>query len=571
MNRSPKAAILAAALWAAPLYPALAQSSPGWTYGQVPTTAQWNAEWASKQDYLGAAPLLVTGGTMTGPLVTAAPTTSSAGFNLAPGTAPTSPNNGDLWVTAAGIFIRINGSTYQISTGGAVINPGSANEIAYYSGTSTISGISAVNNAVLVTNGSGAPSESTTLPSGIAAANMSLTTPSLGVAAGTSLALGGATIGTNALAIAGTESIASAAASALAVGPNGATNPVLNVDGSIASSATGLGIQGRAAGSAVALFAISSATNETISLNAKGSGTVNIGNASTGGVQIGQGGGGINFFGPYTLSSIGTGTCANGLGITSGGTLITDACPGAASSVQPGTTTITGTCSSGQVLYDNAGVLSCVTVAQGTGITLSGTANLNIALSTITGPGVLGSKTNGAGQAVTTVQTPVLLETLTPSGSASFASSVSWAGYSSIKLRLVNLTFSTALNLIALVHSGGAYQATAYSGGVTYTQANSGSTGAFGTTTASLTTGIYVTTTGLSSSAFQVGGDIELLNITGSQYKQVTGRMTANNGTSAAYVVWPAAAWTGSGTVDGIQFNTSTGTVSGLIEIWGIP
>lgn len=88
-----------------------AQTSPNFTYGQVPTTAQWNALFTGKQDYLGAAPLLSTGGTMTGPLITIPSVAAAAGFNIAPGAAPSSPNNGDMWVTSAGLFVRINGTT----------------------------------------------------------------------------------------------------------------------------------------------------------------------------------------------------------------------------------------------------------------------------------------------------------------------------------------------------------------------------------------------------------------------------------------------------------------------------
>jgi hypothetical protein len=101
----------AAGLWLAFALPAFAQSSPSWTYGYVPTTAQWNSEWASKQDFLGAPPLLITGGTMTGPIVTAASATTGAGLNIPPGAAPTSPNNGDFWSTSIGFYGRVNGVT----------------------------------------------------------------------------------------------------------------------------------------------------------------------------------------------------------------------------------------------------------------------------------------------------------------------------------------------------------------------------------------------------------------------------------------------------------------------------
>ena len=44
-------------------------------------------------------------------LNTAASTTAQSGFRLPHGTAPTSPVNGDMWTTTAGLFLRTNGST----------------------------------------------------------------------------------------------------------------------------------------------------------------------------------------------------------------------------------------------------------------------------------------------------------------------------------------------------------------------------------------------------------------------------------------------------------------------------
>ncbi|SHM07063.1 hypothetical protein SAMN05444159_7592 [Bradyrhizobium lablabi] len=100
---------LAAALCATP---ALAQTSPNLTFGQVLTPAQWNSILAGKQDVLSYNPLNVAGGVMLGRLVTVAPPFgTTAGFNLAPGTTPPSPVNGDMWVTAAGIFAQVNGVT----------------------------------------------------------------------------------------------------------------------------------------------------------------------------------------------------------------------------------------------------------------------------------------------------------------------------------------------------------------------------------------------------------------------------------------------------------------------------
>ena len=45
----------------------------------------------------------------------AASTTSWASVNIAPGVAPTSPSNGDLWTTSAGIFARVNGRSSRLN------------------------------------------------------------------------------------------------------------------------------------------------------------------------------------------------------------------------------------------------------------------------------------------------------------------------------------------------------------------------------------------------------------------------------------------------------------------------
>jgi hypothetical protein len=83
------------------------------------------------------------GGTMTGELITAASTTGSAGFNIPPGTAPTSPVNGDLWATSSGIYARVNGATVgPFNTGVGTVNaPSASGNVAYYaSGSAAVSG-----------------------------------------------------------------------------------------------------------------------------------------------------------------------------------------------------------------------------------------------------------------------------------------------------------------------------------------------------------------------------------------------------------------------------------------------
>ena len=65
-------------------------------------------------------------------------------------------------------------------------------------------------------------------------------------------------------------------ANGLVVGANGTTNPVLKIDASAASVATGISIAGAASGSGVTLAAIGG-TNEALNLSGKGTGGVNVG------------------------------------------------------------------------------------------------------------------------------------------------------------------------------------------------------------------------------------------------------------------------------------------------------
>lgn len=60
--------------------------------------------------------LLRSGGTMTGQLVGKASDTASAPYNIPPGSAPTSPANGDLWATSADLVVRIGGVSYKVNT-----------------------------------------------------------------------------------------------------------------------------------------------------------------------------------------------------------------------------------------------------------------------------------------------------------------------------------------------------------------------------------------------------------------------------------------------------------------------
>ncbi|MCG3771550.1 MAG: hypothetical protein JW384_02738 [Nitrosomonadaceae bacterium] len=94
---------------------------------------------------------------------------------------------------------------------------------------------------------------------------------------------------TDTTGITGATTITSTSASALTVGANGATNPVLKVAASTASVATGLSLTGAAAAGGMAVAVVSSGTNENLTVDAKGSGTISIGSVSTGNISLARG------------------------------------------------------------------------------------------------------------------------------------------------------------------------------------------------------------------------------------------------------------------------------------------
>ncbi len=85
---------------------------------------------------------------------------------------------------------------------------------------------------------------------------------------------------------AGVISVVSPSSNALVVGRQGKTSPALQVDASAATSVTGIKITSAASGAGAAIATISSATDDGLTINAKGSGTIGIGSVSTGAVTI---------------------------------------------------------------------------------------------------------------------------------------------------------------------------------------------------------------------------------------------------------------------------------------------
>lgn len=91
--------------------------------------------------------------------------------------------------------------------------------------------------------------------------------------------------------------ITSNSSTALAVGPFGTVNPVLQVDASTALSATGIKITGAASGAGVAIVVVSPSTNDALTINAKGTGAVSINGTATGNINLAAGGGQVRISG----------------------------------------------------------------------------------------------------------------------------------------------------------------------------------------------------------------------------------------------------------------------------------
>lgn len=108
----------------------------------------------------------------------------------------------------------------------------------------------------------------------------------------------------------GTVTVTSSSASSLTVGPNGATNPVLQINSSTGSQAAGLKVTGAATGGSVAIAAIDSGSNTNLTIDGKGSGTITLGGTSTGAITLTRATtlSGALTYGGVTLSNAVTGT-----------------------------------------------------------------------------------------------------------------------------------------------------------------------------------------------------------------------------------------------------------------------
>lgn len=141
---------------------------------------------------------------------------------------------------------------------------------------------------------------------------------------------------------------------AIAVGQQGTTNPAFRVDASATTQRTGLYVKAAAAGAGLAVSVLSSGSNENLTIDALGTGTIAIGSTSTGQVAIGRG----------SLKSEVTSSTITSLGTTQNST------PTAAQLVG-GVVTQTGQTGAGTVTLDNGTNISAAIA----GVTVGDTFN----------------------------------------------------------------------------------------------------------------------------------------------------------------------------------------------------
>jgi hypothetical protein len=205
-----------------------------------------------------------------------------------------------------GGLISVSGSPITSSGTLALTVAGTSGGVPYFSSASTWASSAALAaNALMVGGGAGAAPSTVTTGTGVVTAlgvntgtagafvvnGGALGTPSSGTVTnltGTaSININGTVGATTANTIAATTIVGTTtSATGFAVGRQGTTNPVLNVDASTASVVTGLNLKGAAAAGGMALSVTSSGTNENLTIDAKGSGTITLGGTSTGNIVV---------------------------------------------------------------------------------------------------------------------------------------------------------------------------------------------------------------------------------------------------------------------------------------------
>ena len=208
--------------------------------------------------------------------------------------------------------------------------------------------------------------------------------------------------------------ITSASATSLAVGRLGATTPAFSVDSSTGSQVAGFKVTGAVTGGTVALVVTDSGADASVTFNAKGTGTIGIGSASTGRVTI------------TPVTTI-TGSLTLSAALVYGGVTLTNAVTGTGNMVLSAGPTLTGTISAAALTL--SGVLTYGGVALSAAVT--GTGNMVLSASpTLTGTaGLAGATFSTSIISTTALATPSALSATQFTAFASTAYGAVLMGY----------------------------------------------------------------------------------------------------------------------------------------------
>lgn len=419
------------------------------------------------------------------------------------------------------------------------------------------------------------------------------------------------------------HTITSASANSLAVGPNGTTTPIFNVDSSTVSAVAGLTIQGAATGGTVNVTTTDSGANTSLNIQSKGTGTLTI-NSPSGVVNLSVGGTSviqatsagsilvgatatINFGGNNQIKSTGFGalsfgnTSSNGFSI-SGSTIQI----GPGDSTNPSTATLknsdinfitntssgnftmqggagTGTGSGGSLIFQTApaGTTGSTKNTYVTALTIASSG-----IATFAQPIVATTTTQAAGNNSTSLASTayidrgisgasmVLLSSVAANGAASvvFSSAVITATYDDYMIVCDGVLPGTGtVNFFALfsANNGGSYFAASYDcPGFAAGTGGSGASSTSGAANLDLLSGQTVVTTATQPSS----GTIMLRGVnTTTGYVQLYADMiTANGGTSFGRAITAGRYSGAAGAINNIKLLMSSGTITGNFYLYGL-
>lgn len=216
-------------------------------------------------------------------------TFGGSGHTFASGITPVSSDGGalgsaslmwsDLFLASGGVININNGNWVATHTSG-ILTVGTGDLRVTTAGTNAASAVTVGGTQTLTNKTLTSPVIGTGLTASGSASN------NFGGSTGAFVTSSGANTLSGAVAASSTFTQTSASATAFESGPNGGTNPVFRLVNNVSSAATGLSVTGRAAAAGVSLAAISSGTNENVTIDAKGSGTVTINGTATGATII---------------------------------------------------------------------------------------------------------------------------------------------------------------------------------------------------------------------------------------------------------------------------------------------